>query len=134
MPSACQIRQEFGYNGAMSHTTIYHNPRCSKSRQALALLEEAGVQPKVIKYLETPPTAQELDELLKRLHMEPHDLMRKGEDRYAELGLADRQLSRAEAIHIMVDNPVLIERPVVVIGDKAVVGRPPERVKDLLDC
>jgi arsenate reductase len=116
----------------MPHATIYHNPRCSKSRQALSLLEEAGVQPTVVKYLETPPSSAELDALLRKLGLEPRDLMRTGEDVYDELGLATKSLSRDEAIRIMVEHPILIERPIVVVGDRAVVGRPPERVRDLL--
>ncbi|MNX86603.1 Arsenate reductase [compost metagenome] len=116
----------------MSDVVIYHNPRCSKSRQALALVEEAGVKPSVVKYLDTPPSAEELDAILKKLGMEPQQLMRTGEDRYKELGLGTKTLSRAEAIKVMVENPVLIERPIVIKGDKAVVARPPERAQELL--
>lgn len=116
----------------MSDVVIYHNPRCSKSRQALGLIEEAGVTPSVVKYLDTPPTYEELDALLVKLGMEPQALMRTGEDRYKELGLASKTLSREEAIRVMVENPILIERPIVVKGDKAVVARPPERAQELL--
>ena len=116
----------------MTDATIYHNPRCSKSRQALALLEAAGVAPRVVKYLDTPPDAAQLDALLTRLGLEPQAIMRTGEDRYAELGLAKRTLSRAEAIRVLVENPILIERPIVQVGDRAVVARPPERVQELL--
>ena len=111
---------------------IYHNPRCSKSRKTLAMIEEAGVQAEVILYLEQPPTAVELGEILDSLGMEPADLMRKGEAVYAELGLADKELDRAETIEIMVTNPVLIERPIVVKAGQAVIGRPPENVQPLL--
>ncbi|MEO2023121.1 MAG: arsenate reductase (glutaredoxin) [Pirellulaceae bacterium] len=111
---------------------IYHNPRCSKSRQTLALIEEAGVQVEVILYLEDPPTAVVLEEILDSLEMEPADLMRKGEAVYAELGLTGRELDRAEAIEIMVSHPVLIERPIVVKAGQAVIGRPPENVQQLL--
>lgn len=111
---------------------IYHNPRCGKSRQTLALIEEAGIEPEVIEYLKTPPTAEELDSLLKKLKLEPRDLMRKGEDIYRELKLAERELTREEAIAIMVEHPKLIERPIVVKGRQAVLGRPPENVKSLL--
>lgn len=111
---------------------IYHNPRCSKSRQTLALIEESGVELQVIEYLKTPPTADELDSLLKKLKREPQDLMRKGEDIYRELKLSERELSREEAIAIMVEHPKLIERPIVVKGRQAVLGRPPENVNELL--
>tara|TARA_R110002111_G_scaffold168038_1_gene233897 strand:- start:203264 stop:203608 length:345 start_codon:yes stop_codon:yes gene_type:complete len=111
---------------------IYHNPRCGKSRQTLALLEEAGIEPEVIEYLKTPPTAEALDSLLKKLKMSPQDLMRKGEDIYRELKLAERELSRQEAIAILVEYPKLMERPIVVKGRQAVIGRPPENVNELL--
>lgn len=111
---------------------IYHNPRCGKSRQTLALIEEAGIEPEVIEYLKTPPTAEELDAILKKLKMEPQELMRKGEAIYKELNLAERELSRDEAIAVMLEHPKLIERPIVVQGRKAVLGRPPENVKELL--
>ncbi len=111
---------------------IYHNPRCGKSRQTLALIEEAGIEPEVIEYLKTPPTAEELDAILKRLKLEPQELMRKGEAIYKELKLAERELSRDEAIAVMLEHPKLIERPIVIQGRKAVLGRPPENVKELL--
>ena len=111
---------------------IYHNPRCSKSRQTLALIQESGVEPQVIEYLKTPPTTDELDSLLKKLKREPQDLMRKGEGIYRELKLSERELSREEAIAIMVEHPKLIERPIVVKGRQAVLGRPPENVNELL--
>ncbi|MDE0736528.1 MAG: arsenate reductase (glutaredoxin) [Pirellulaceae bacterium] len=111
---------------------IYHNPRCSKSRQTLAMIEEAGVPAEVVLYLEEPPTAVELEEILDSLGMEPAELMRKGEAVYAELGLPDRELDRAEAIEIMVTHPALIERPIVVKAGQAIIGRPPENVQQLL--
>ncbi|WP_298864548.1 arsenate reductase (glutaredoxin) [uncultured Gimesia sp.] len=111
---------------------IYHNPRCGKSRQTLALIQEAGLQIEVIEYLKTPPDVEELDSILKKLKMEPCDLMRKGEAIYRELKLAEKELSREEAISIMVANPKLIERPIVIKGQNAVLGRPPENVKTLL--
>lgn len=111
---------------------IYHNPRCGKSRQTLALITEAGIEPEVIEYLKIPPTAEELDSILKKLKMEPGDLMRKGEDIYRELKLAERELSREKAIRTMVEHPKLIERPIVIKGQQAVLGRPPENVKPLL--
>lgn len=111
---------------------IYHNPRCGKSRQTLALIKDAGIEPEVIEYLKTPPTAEELDAILKKLKMEPQDLMRKGEAIYKELKLAERELTRDEAIAVMLEHPKLIERPIVVQGRKAVLGRPPENVNELL--
>ena len=111
---------------------IYHNPRCGKSRQTLALIEDAGIEPEVIEYLKTPPTAEELDAILKKLKIEPQELMRKGEAIYKELNLAERDLTRDEAIAVMLEHPKLIERPIVVQGRKAVLGRPPENVKELL--
>ena len=111
---------------------IYHNPHCSKSRQTLKLIEESGTEPEIIEYLNTPPTAAELDDILKKLDMQPHELMRKGEAVYKELRLKTQELSRREAIKVMVENPKLIERPIVVKGKKAVLGRPPENVTQLL--
>jgi arsenate reductase len=114
------------------HITLYHNPKCSKSRQALALLTERGLEPQVIEYLETPPSAAELDALLMLLGMQPRELLRTGEPAYRERGLDDASLTRAELIARMVDNPIVIERPIAVHGERAVVGRPPERVLELL--
>ncbi len=113
-------------------TTIYHNPRCSKSRQTLALLEERGISPRIVEYLKTPPSAAELKTILKRLGLRPRDLMRKGEPLYAELGLKDRDLDDDALIALMVANPMLIERPIVVSGGKAAIGRPPEAVLEIL--
>jgi arsenate reductase len=113
-------------------TTIYHNPRCSKSRQTLALLEERGISPRVVDYLKTPPSAAELKAILKKLGLRPRDLMRKGEPLYAELGLKDRDLDDDALIALMVANPLLIERPIVVSGGKAALGRPPESVLKIL--
>ena len=113
-------------------TTIYHNPRCSKSRQTLALLEERGIGPRVVDYLKTPPSAAELKTILKKLGLRPRDLMRKGEQFYAELGLKDRDLDDDALIALMVANPILIERPIVVSGGKAAIGRPPESVLEIL--
>ncbi|MCA9033320.1 MAG: arsenate reductase (glutaredoxin) [Planctomycetaceae bacterium] len=111
---------------------MYHNPRCSKSRQTLKLIEDAGIQAEVILYLDSPPSTKELDGLLKKLGMEPKELMRKGEDVYKELGLANQDLSRKDAIQLLHEHPKLIERPIVVNGDKAILGRPPENVLELL--
>ncbi len=112
--------------------TIYHNPRCSKSRQTLDLLEARGITPKVVEYLKHPPSATELKAILKRLGIKPRELVRRGEPLYAELGLEDRELSEDDLIRLMVANPILIERPIVVSGAKASICRPPERVLDIL--
>ena len=113
--------------------TIYHNPRCSKSRQTLMLLREAGIEPQVVEYLKTPPSAAELDRIFRRLGVEPTAVMRFGESVAKELSLSnsDRR-SRRDWIKLIVDNPVLLERPIVVHGERAALGRPPEAVKALL--
>ncbi|MDF2074205.1 arsenate reductase (glutaredoxin) [Pseudomonas mendocina] len=116
----------------MTDLTLYHNPRCSKSRGALELLEARGVQPNVVRYLETPPSASELESLLGKLGITARDLLRTGEDEYKTLGLSDTSLSEAQLIEAMVKHPKLIERPILIAGDKAVVGRPPEKVLELL--
>ena len=110
---------------------IYHNPRCSKSRATLALLEENGHAPEVVEYLKTPPTAAELKGVLEKLRMKPRDLMRKKEEPYKTLGLDDESLSDDQLVKAMVENPVLIERPIVVTDHGAKIGRPPEDVLDL---
>ena len=116
----------------MTELVFYHNPRCGKSRQALALLQERGLQPKIVRYLETPPDAATLDRILKALGLEPRQLMRKQEAPYKELGLDDPSLSRAQLIKAMVEHPILIERPILTRGGKAALGRPPERVLTIL--
>lgn len=116
----------------MADYRIYHNPRCSKSRQTLALLEEQGITPDVILYLQTPPDAATLKRLVKQLGMkQPHALLRKGEAEYSEAGLS-ADSSPDEVIDAMVRYPKLIERPIVVRGQRAVLGRPPENVLDLM--
>ena len=112
--------------------TIYHNPRCSKSRAALALLEEKGVDLDIVEYLKTPPDKAQMNRILDGLGMEPRDLMRKREEPYKALDLADEGKSRDELIAAMIENPILIERPVVVNGGKYALGRPPESVLDIL--
>ena len=112
--------------------TIYHNPRCSKSRETLALLEENGVTPKIVKYLETPPSVAELKRVLKKLGLKARDILRKSEAAYAELGLKDSGHTDDELLALMVKNPILIERPIVVAGDRAAIGRPPEAVLEIL--
>ena len=116
----------------MTSITIYHNPRCSKSRQTLALLEEQGVQPSIIKYLETPPSAAQLQEILNLLALTPRQLMRIKEAEYKALGLDDENLSNAELIAAMIATPKLIERPIVLANGKAAIGRPPENVLAIL--
>ena len=112
---------------------LYHNPRCSKSRGALELLQERGIELQVIRYLDTPPDAAALRGLVKRLGIAPRELLRTGEDEYASLALADPALGDADLIAAMAAHPRLIERPILVRGDRAVIGRPPERVLDLID-
>lgn len=116
----------------MSEFTIYHNPRCSKSRQTLALLEENNVSAQVVEYLENTPSEAELKTLLKKLGINARDLLRKGEDAYKENNLKDDSLSDDQLIAAMNKFPKLIERPIVVKGDRAVLGRPPENVLDLI--
>lgn len=118
--------------GDKAAVTIYHNPRCSKSRATLKLLEERGVRPKIVEYLKAPPDAATLDGFLRQLGMEPRQLMRRQEAPYRENNLADEALSRAELIRAMVENPILIERPIVVHKGRVALGRPPESVLDIL--
>jgi arsenate reductase len=112
--------------------TIYHNPRCSKSRTTLKLLRDQDVQPEIIEYLKSPPNEAQLRELIDLLGISPRELLRKGEDAYKELGLKDKSLSDDTLIQAMLDHPKLIERPIVVANGKAVLGRPPENVLDLI--
>lgn len=116
----------------MTDLTLYHNPRCSKSRGALELLEARGLTPTVVRYLETPPDAATLHSLLGKLGISARQLLRTGEDEYKSLDLANPALSDEQLIAAMVANPKLIERPILVAGDKAVIGRPPEKVLEIL--
>ena len=116
----------------MKKATIYHNPRCSKSRQTLALLEQQGVEPEVILYLESPPDAATLKTLLGQLGLEARGLMRRKEVPYRELGLDDPARTEDELIRAMTEHPILIERPIVVTSKGAALGRPPENVLTLL--
>jgi arsenate reductase len=111
---------------------IYHNPRCSKSRETLQLLHDKGIEPEIVEYLKTPPSAEELDAILQKLGIEPRDLMRKKEKPYDENDLFDESLDRQALIRAMVEHPILIERPIVLAGDKAAIGRPPENVLAIL--
>ncbi len=114
------------------NVTIYHNPRCSKSRQTLALLQDRGIEPEIIEYLKTPPARQELKDILGKLGLSPRDLMRKKEAPYREQGLDNPDLSDDQLIDAMLAHPVLIERPIVLADDRAAIGRPPESVLDIL--
>ena len=116
---------------AMKDMTIYYNPQCSKSRGTLALLREHGVEPRVIDYIETPPTAGELREVVAKLGIAPEQLVRKGEATFKKK-YAGKKLTDEQWIAAMVADPILIERPIVIAGDAATIGRPPERVKSLL--
>ena len=116
----------------MSEFKMYHNPRCSKSRQTLALLEENNVDLEIIEYLSNPPSASELADVIGLLAIEPRDLMRKGESEYKDSGLDNTELSNQEQIALMVANPKVIERPIVIGNGKAAIGRPPESVLSIL--
>ncbi len=116
----------------MTDLTLYHNPRCSKSRGALELLQARGLSPSIVLYLETPPDAGQLRDVLNKLGISARQLLRTGEDDYKTLNLADQSLSDDALVDAMVAHPKLIERPILVAGDKAVIGRPPENVLELL--
>ncbi len=111
---------------------IYHNPHCSKSRQALALLQERGLQPVIVEYHKHPPPAREIERLLEMLNCEPREIMRRQESAYRERGLDDAALGRAELVQAIIDAPELLQRPIVVNGDRAAIGRPPEKVLEIL--
>jgi len=116
----------------MTDLTLYHNPRCSKSRGALELLQDRGLTPTVVHYLETPLDATQLKALLAKLGIGARQLLRTGEDEYKQLNLADPQLSEAQLIAAIAEHPRLMERPILVAGDKAIIGRPPENVLEIL--
>jgi arsenate reductase len=118
--------------GSVVTVTIYHNPRCSKSRQTLQLIEARGLKANVVEYLKTPPSAAELKAILTKLGLKPRDVLRTCEPRAAELGLKDTEMDDDALIALMAANPILIERPIVVNGNKAVIARPPERVLSVL--
>ncbi len=111
---------------------IYHNPRCGKSRLTLQILRERGIEPRIVEYLKTPPSAKLLAELLAKLGLEPRALIRRSEPEYKAAGLDDPSLSTAKLIAAMVAHPILIERPIVVKGNKAALGRPPDAVLKIL--
>jgi arsenate reductase len=112
---------------------LYHNPRCSKSRETLRLLQERGIEPRVIEYLKTPPSAATLGKIIDQLGIAPHELLRKKEPAFSELGLDERLDDRNAVIQAMVSEPVLMERPIVVTSAGARIGRPPEAVLALFD-
>lgn len=116
----------------MTDLTLYHNPSCSKSRGALEILEARGLSPKIVRYLDTPPSAAELQTLLVKLGLPARQLLRTGEEAYKSLNLADASLSDAQLIAAMVAQPKLIERPILIAGERAIIGRPPERILELL--
>ena len=116
----------------MANFTLYHNPRCSKSRQTLAILTDNGIVPEVVEYLKTPPSEALLAEICTKLDKEPLEWIRTGEARFKELGLSKKdERTRKEWLTILAENPILIERPIVASGDQAVLGRPPENVLEL---
>ena len=115
----------------MSDVTIWHNPRCSKSRQTLELLRSRGIEPAIVEYLKTPPTEAELTHALAELGMSPRDLMRKKEAPYQELGLDSEDRTEAELVAAMASHPILIERPIVFADGRAVIGRPPDSIATL---
>jgi len=115
----------------MSNTTIYHNSRCSKSRQTLALLTENDISPTIVEYLKSPPSIKTLNTLLQQLDISPRQLLRKGEAIYKELNLSDKNLADHQLIQAMHEHPKLIERPIVIHNNKAKLGRPPEAVLTL---
>ncbi len=112
--------------------TIWHNPRCATSRRVLQMIRNKGIEPHIVEYLKTPPSAKELKAVLAKLKIAARDLLRKKEPAYRKDGLDDEKLSDAAAIRAMTDNPVLIERPVVLAGRRAVLARPPERVFEVI--
>jgi len=111
---------------------ILHNPRCSKSRQTLEIIREKGIEPMVVEYLKTPPSREELVDILEKLNMQPRDLMRKGEAEYKDNNLADDSLSSDQLIDAMLEFPKLIERPIVINDGQVRIGRPPESVNEIL--
>jgi len=111
---------------------ILHNPRCSKSRTTLQVLLENGVEPEIIQYLDTPPDADQLASILKKLNLQPRELMRKGQPEYREMGLDNQDLSDEQLIGAMLETPILIERPIVLANGRASIGRPPESVLEIL--
>ena len=117
----------------MKQITIYHNPKCSKSRETLALLRDRGVEPRVVEYLKTPPTAEQLRAIVRKLGITAEQLVRKGEDIY-KAKYAGKALTETQWVEALVTHPILIERPIVVRGTRAAIGRPPEIILELLQA
>ena len=115
-----------------SDVRIYHNPGCSKCRLSMQLLNDRGISPAVVEYLKQPPNPEELNEILDLLSLEPRDLMRTHEAPFRELKLDNANLGRDELIQAMIDHPILIQRPIIIKGNKAIIGRPPEKILDIL--
>ena len=111
---------------------IYHNPRCSKSRQALKLLHEKNIDTDIVEYLKSPPTVSELKDILLKLGYKPRQLLRKNEQIYKDLELGSDGKTDDDLVNAMVDNPILIERPIIISGDQVTIGRPPESILDIL--
>lgn len=116
----------------MSNIRILHNPRCSKSRQTLSILEQKGISPEIVLYLEDTPSKADLKDILNKLGLSAREVLRKGEEDYRALNLSDQELSEDALLDAMVSHPKLIERPIVIKGSKAIIGRPPENVLQLL--
>jgi len=116
----------------MAKVTIYHNPRCSKSRQTLEMLRDQGIEPTIVEYLTTPPSAKDLQQILKMLGKTPREIMRKGETIYSELQLDNLQLTDKQLLQALAEYPILIERPIVIANHQAVIGRPPENILEIL--
>lgn len=116
----------------MSEIQIYHNPRCSKSRETLALLQEQGIEPVVVEYLKNPPSAKDLSAVISKLGITPRELLRSKEAEYKEAGLDDKSVSDEQIIAAMCTYPKLIERPIVINGNQARIGRPPQQVLEIL--
>lgn len=124
--------RELSYDARMVAFKIYHNPRCSKSRAVMQIIEEAGRKARVVEYLTAPPSREELADIVGKLGIQARELVRRGEAVFKER-YAGKSLSADEWIDAMVAHPILIERPIVVVGERAVIGRPPDRVRELLD-
>ena len=123
MPTTCPM---------ISKVVIYYNPRCRKSREALQIIKDRGIEPEIRYYLEEPPTQAELSEILRKMGKKPRDIFRKSEPLYKDLGLKNKDLSDDDLLDYLIQYPILIERPIVVKGQRAVLGRPPEDIKKII--
>ena len=113
--------------------TIYHNPRCSKSRKAMDILKSRGIEPEIVDYTKQPPNEETLRQLLRALGLEAEQLVRKNDQSFKDMQLGDKKLSSEEWLNILLENPSLLQRPIIMVGEKAIIGRPPEQVLELLD-